>query len=133
VNISVEGTCDASPTAIEVLIVDDQPPFRAVARTLVSLLQGWHVIGEAASGEEAVEAVTRAQPSVVLMDINLPGISGIEATRRIVAAFPSVRVVLLSTYQADDLPADALSCGAVAYVRKEDLSPKLLRGVLPAA
>jgi two-component system invasion response regulator UvrY len=133
VNISVEGTCDASPTAIEVLIVDDQPPFRAVARTLVSLLQGWHVIGEAASGEEAVEAVSRAQPSVVLMDINLPGISGIEATRRIVAAFPSVRVVLLSTYQADDLPADALSCGAVAYVRKEDLSPKVLRGVLPAA
>ena len=132
-NISVEGTCDASPTAIEVLIVDDQPPFRAVARTLVSLLQGWHVIGEAASGEEAVEAVSRAQPSVVLMDINLPGISGIEATRRIVAAFPSVRVVLLSTYQADDLPADALSCGAVAYVRKEDLSPKVLRGVLPAA
>ncbi len=132
-NISVEGTCDASPRAIEVLIVDDQPPFRAVARTLVSLLQGWHVIGEAASGEEAVEAVSRAQPSVVLMDINLPGISGIEATRRIVAGFPSVRVVLLSTYQADDLPADALSCGAVAYVRKEDLSPKVLRGVLPAA
>jgi two-component system, NarL family, invasion response regulator UvrY len=96
-------------------------------------LPGWHVIGEAASGEEAVEAVSRAQPTVVLMDINLPGISGIEATRRILAAFPAVRVVLLSTYQADDLPADALSCGAVAYVRKEDLSPKLLRGVLPAA
>jgi two-component system, NarL family, invasion response regulator UvrY len=133
VNISVEGTCDASPTAIEVLIVDDQSPFRAVARTLVSLLPGWHVIGEAASGEEAVEAVSRAQPTVVLMDINLPGISGIEATRRILAAFPAVRVVLLSTYQADDLPADALSCGAAAYVRKEDLSPKLLRGVLPAA
>lgn len=129
-NVSVEGSRDASPTAVEVLIVDDQPPFRDVARTLVSLLQGWHVIGEAASGEEAVEAVGRSRPNVVLMDINLPGISGIEATRQIVAACPSVRVVLLSTYQADDLPADALACGAAAYVRKEDLTPKVLRDLL---
>jgi two-component system, NarL family, invasion response regulator UvrY len=116
--------------AVEVLIVDDQPPFRAVARTLVSLLDGWHVAGEVATGEDAVAAVTRSAPSVVLMDINLPGISGVEATRQIVAAFPSVRVVLLSTYQADDLPADALACGAVAYVRKEDLTPKVLRDLL---
>lgn len=118
---------------VEVLIVDDQPPFRAVARTLVSLLKGWHVAGEVGSGEEAVRAVGESLPSVVLMDINLPGISGIEATRRIMASFPSVRVVLLSTYQADDLPADALSCGAAAYVRKEDLTPKVLREVLLAA
>lgn len=129
-NISVEGTRDASPTAVEVLIVDDQPPFREVARTLVSLLPGWHVLGEVGSGEDAVEAVGRTLPAVVLMDINLPGISGIEATRQIVESFPSVRVVLLSTYQADDLPADALSCGAVAYVRKEDLTLKVLRDVL---
>jgi two-component system, NarL family, invasion response regulator UvrY len=133
VNISVDDTREAATTAIEVLIVDDQPPFRAVARTLVSLLQGWHVIGEADSGEEAVEAVDRSRPNVVLMDINLPGISGIEATRRILASYPSVRVVLLSTYQAGDLPADALSCGAAAYVRKEDLSPKVLRAVLDGA
>jgi DNA-binding NarL/FixJ family response regulator len=66
------------------------------------------------------------------MDINLPGISGIEATRQIVAANPSVRVVLMSTYQADDLPADALDCGAAAYVRKEDLTPRMLRGVVAA-
>jgi len=99
-----------------VLIVDDQPPFRAVARTLVSLLKGWHVVGEVATGEDAVQAVGTTFPGVVLMDINLPGISGIEATRQIVQAFPSVRVVLLSTYQAVDLPADALSCGAAAYV-----------------
>jgi DNA-binding NarL/FixJ family response regulator len=117
---------------ITVLIVDDQPPFRAVARTLVSLLKGWQVIGEVASGEDAVAAVAADVPGVVLMDINLPGISGIEATRQIMAAFPSVRVVLLSTYQADDLPEDALSCGAVAYVRKEDLTPSILRDVLVA-
>jgi two-component system, NarL family, invasion response regulator UvrY len=130
VNVSVEGTPDASPTAVEVLIVDDQPPFRAVARTLVSLLQGWQVVGEAASGEEAVQAVGRARPDVVLMDINLPGISGIEATRQIVAAYPDVRVVLLSTYQADDLPADALACGAAGYVGKEDLTPAVLRDIV---
>lgn len=118
---------------VGVLIVDDQPPFRAVARTLVSLLQGWHVVDEVGSGEDAVQAVRRTVPGVVLMDINLPGISGIEATRQIVEAFPSVRVVLLSTYQASDLPADATSCGAAAYVRKEDLTPRVLREVLAAS
>jgi two-component system invasion response regulator UvrY len=128
---TVGGVNDAPPVEVGVLIVDDQPPFRAVARTLVSLLKGWQVIGEVATGEDAVRAVAANVPGVVLMDINLPGISGIEATRQIVAEFPQVRVVLLSTYQAADLPADALSCGAAAYVRKEDLTPKVLRELLP--
>ena len=126
----VDGAHDASPVHVGVLIVDDQPPFRAVARTLVSLLKGWHVVGEVASGEDAIAAVRMTVPGVVLMDINLPGISGIEATRQIVQSFPLVRVVLLSTYQAGDLPADALTCGAAAYVRKEDLTPNVLREVL---
>lgn len=120
-------------TSVAVVIVDDQQPFRDVARTLVSLLKGWHVLGEAESGEDAVDVVLANRPDVVLMDINLPGISGIEATRRIMAQLPDVRVVLLSTYQADDLPADALSCGAAAYVRKEDLTPSVLRGLFVAA
>jgi two-component system, NarL family, invasion response regulator UvrY len=114
------------------LIVDDQPPFREVARTLVSLLSGWRVVAEVETGEDAVASVEQAPPGIVLMDINLPGISGIEATRRITAAWPGVRVVLLSTYAADDLPADALSCGAAAYIRKEDLTPRRLREVLSA-
>jgi DNA-binding NarL/FixJ family response regulator len=67
------------------------------------------------------------------MDINLPGISGIEATRQIVDASPHTRVVLLSTYQRADLPVDALSCGAVAYVHKEDLTPRVLRDVAEAS
>ncbi|MCW2645649.1 MAG: two-component system, NarL family, invasion response regulator UvrY [Pseudonocardiales bacterium] len=130
---AVDSANSAPPVPVGVLIVDDQPPFRAVARTLVSLLKGWHVVGEVATGEDAVLAVGTTSPGIVLMDINLPGISGIEATRQITKAFPSVRVVLLSTYQADDLPADALSCGAAAYVRKEDLTPKVLREILLAA
>jgi DNA-binding NarL/FixJ family response regulator len=126
----VRTTSDPATDTVDVLIVDDQQPFRDVARTLVSLLSGWRVIGEVETGEDAVAAVGNALPSVVLMDINLPGISGIEATRQITTQWPQVRVVLLSTYAADDLPADALSCGAVAYVHKEDLTPRRLREVL---
>ena len=125
----------ASPgdSLIGVLIVDDQPPFRAVVRTLVSLLKGWRVVGEVATGEDAVAAASAVDPRVVLMDINLPGISGIEATRKIVESGPLIRVLLLSTYAAADLPADALSCGAVGYVRKEDLSPQVLRDLCESA
>jgi two-component system, NarL family, invasion response regulator UvrY len=118
---------------IAVLIVDDQAPFRAVARTLISMIPGWLVVAEAATGEEAVEAANLHVPSVVLMDINLPGISGIEATKQIVSAHPEVKVALVSTYAADDLPADAMSSGAVAYHRKEDLTPRVLRGLVTAA
>ena len=119
-------------TTVDVLIVDDQPPFRAVARTLVSLLAGWRVVAEVETGEDAVAAVDQIASGIVLMDINLPGINGIEATRRISAARPDVPVVLMSTYAADDLPADAADCGAAAYIRKEDLTPRRLREVLAA-
>ena len=110
-----------------VLIVDDQVPFRSVARTLVGMLKGWHVAGEAGSGEEALELAEAMNPGLVLMDINLPGISGIEATRRILERRPNTIVVLLSTYAHHDLPQDALSCGAAGYIRKDDLTPRLLR------
>ena len=66
-------------------------------------------------------------PALVLMDINLPGISGIEATRQIVAAAPDIVVMMLSTYRADDLPSDAATCGAARYVHKEDFGPAILR------
>lgn len=120
----------SSESTVSVLIVDDQPPFRAAARTLVSVLRGWNVVAEVDNGEQAVTTALALRPDLVLMDINLPGISGIEATRQIVASRPDVRVVLLSTYQAADLPADAMNCGAAAYVRKEDLSPRVLREVI---
>jgi two-component system, NarL family, invasion response regulator UvrY len=120
----------AETATVDVLIVDDQAPFRDVERTLVSLLHGWRVVAEAESGEDAVEAVRRLRPAVVLMDINLPGISGIEATRQITTEDTDVRVILLSTYRAEDLPADAQSCGATAYVHKEDLTPRRLRDAL---
>ena len=121
---------DVAPD-IGVLIVDDQAPFRSVARTLVSMIRGWRVLGEAESGEDGVAKVGVLHPRLVLMDMNLPGINGIEATRRIVASHPQTAVVLVSTYAEQDLPADALDCGATGYVRKDDLTPKLLRALLP--
>lgn len=117
----------AAVPSVSVLIVDDQPPFRAVARALIALLPGWRVVAEVESGEDALAAVRRSAPQIVLMDIKLPGISGIEATRQITEAHPEVCVVLLSTYAAADLPSDAADCGAVAYLRKEDLTLRRLR------
>ena len=124
-----DGVAPGDP-AYAVLIVDDQAPFRSAARSLVGLIAGWRVIGEVGSGEDAIETARATRPDLVLMDINLPGISGIEATRRIVAADPGIAVVLLSTYAADDLPEDARSCGAVGYIGKADLTPRRLRTLL---
>jgi DNA-binding NarL/FixJ family response regulator len=114
---------------VDVLIVDDQRPFRTVARTVVGMVGGWSVTAEAETGEDAVAAVERTHPQVVLMDVDLPGINGIEATRRLLALEPGTTVVLMSTYAAADLPTDAASCGAVAYLHKEDLTPAALRAL----
>ncbi len=115
---------------VPVLIVDDQAPFRRAARAVVTATPGFEVAGEAESGEEAVELAESLAPvCLVLMDINLPGINGIEATRRITAAHPGTVVMLLSTYQAGDLPADAGSSGAAEYVHKEEFGPSVVRDV----
>jgi DNA-binding NarL/FixJ family response regulator len=112
-----------------VLIVDDQAPFRRAARTVVSMTDGFEVVGEAESGEDAVIMTDALGPGLVLMDINLPGINGIEATRRITAAHPGTVVLLLSTYQDADLPADAGECGAARYVHKEEFGPAVVTSV----
>ena len=122
----VEGPEGRTKTVC-VLIVDDQLPFRAVTRTVIGMTTGFEVAAEAASGEEAVAAVDAQPPDLVLMDINLPGMNGIEATCEIIAAHPDVAVILLSTYSEADLPADARDCGALAYVHKEDFGPALVR------
>ena len=121
---------DGSPIPdVGVLIVDDQQPFRAVARTVVGISAGFAVAGEAESAEEALLMAESLLPPMVLMDINLPGINGIEATRRITATRPGTVVILLSTYDEASLPDDAARCGAVRYVHKEDFSPAVLREV----
>ncbi|HVJ96429.1 MAG TPA: response regulator transcription factor [Acidimicrobiia bacterium] len=114
---------------VSVLIVDDQQPFRAVARTVIGMTAGFEVTGEAESGEDAVAAVDANPPALVLMDINLPGINGIEACRQITTAHPEVKVILLSTYSEMDLPQDARQCGALTYVHKEDFGPALVQSI----
>ena len=112
--------------AVSVLIVDDQALFRRAAASVVRATPGFEVVGEAESGEEAVELAASLGPALVLMDINMAGINGIEATRRITAEHPRMRVVLLSTYQVEDLPSDARSSGMAAYVNKDEFGPDVL-------
>jgi DNA-binding NarL/FixJ family response regulator len=112
-----------------VLVVDDQAPFRLAARAVLRMLDGFEFAGEAKSGAEAVELVAALRPALVLMDIHMPGMSGIEATRRIVARDPGVTVILCSTHDPQDLPADAAASGAIAYVSKEHLSADTIRAL----
>lgn len=115
------------PPRVSVLLVDDQEPFRGAARVVLGRTDGFELVGEAQSGEQAVDLADQLDPDMVLMDINMPGINGIEATRRIVDAHPDTMVVLVSTYQASDLPTGVETSGAARYLNKEDLTPRVLR------
>lgn len=115
----------ASP--LPVLVVDDQAPFRMAAKAVVGRLDEFEIVGEASSGSEAVAMANELHPALVLMDINMPEMSGIEATRQIVSAQPDVVVFLCSTYNVEDLPPDAAISGARAYVNKERLGADMLR------
>jgi DNA-binding NarL/FixJ family response regulator len=114
-------------TPRSVLVVDDQAPFRSAARAVLRRLEGFEFAGEASSGPEAIELVDRLHPALVLMDINMPEMNGIEATRQITTAHPDVVVILCSTYDATDLPPAASASGATAYVNKERLAADTLR------
>ncbi|HET7489652.1 MAG TPA: response regulator transcription factor [Acidimicrobiales bacterium] len=114
---------------VSVMIVDDQVLFRRAAASVVRVTPGFELVGEAQSGEEAVELANRLEPELVLMDINMAGINGIEATRRITADHPGTRVVLLSTYRLEDLPSDAHTSGMAAYVNKDEFGPDVLTDV----
>jgi len=114
-------------TSIRVLTVDDHPAFRDAARALIDATPGFEVAGEVDSGEDAVGAVMRLRPDLVLMDVGLSGIDGYEATRRLRYVRPATVIVLVSASD-DALEGDtAVTCGAVAWVRKQDLRPRLLR------
>jgi DNA-binding NarL/FixJ family response regulator len=114
---------------VTVMIVDDQAPFRAAARAVLSRIAGFELVAEVGSGEDAVATADELRPELVLMDINMGEMDGIEATRLIVEANPAVRVILVSTYGLDDLPPTARTSGAIAYVNKDELSPRVIRRI----
>ena len=114
---------------MNVLVVDDQETFRAAERAVISRLPGFALVAEAASGEEAVELAEALAPDLVLMDINMGEVDGIEATRRITAGRPATKVILVSTYALEELPAAARTSGAVGYVNKDELSPRAIRRI----
>jgi len=119
---------------VRVLIVDDQEPFRMAARMVVDLTDGFEVVGEAETGEASVEMASDLSPDLVLMDVNLPGINGLEATRQILAGQTgSVVVLLLSTYEEEEYAPRAAECGAAAYIPKSAFGPDRLEEAWAAA
>ena len=114
-------------SAVRVLIVDDQAPFRLAARFVVEATDGFEVVGEVETGEDAVSTALALHPDLVLMDVNLPGIDGMEATRRIRSQSCPPVVLLLSTWDTD-FDSGAAQCGAAEYIPKSRFGPERLAG-----
>lgn len=114
---------------VRVLVVDDQALFRRVMSAVVDETDGFVLVGSAATGEESIMTAGALRPDLVLMDVNLPGIDGMEATRRLRADTTGAVVVLLSTYDEDDWDGQVQQCGAIAYVAKSAFGPDRLTEV----
>lgn len=100
------------------MIVDDQLPFREAARMVVELTDGFEVVAEATTGMEAIEMASNLHPDLVLMDVQMPGIDGIEATRRICAVDDPPVVIVMSTHESGDYDFAARAAGALGFVPK---------------
>jgi DNA-binding NarL/FixJ family response regulator len=121
-----------SKPEVRVLTVDDQVVFRNAACDVITATPGFESVGDAESGEEALAAVERLRPELVLLDVRMPGCGGIEAARRITAAHPETVVVLISIEDSEEFADDAHASGAAALVRKQDFGPALLRSIWEA-
>ena len=110
-----------------VLVVDDQASFRRALRDLVEATDGFTLVGEASSGEDALRAAEEASPRLVILDKRMPGMDGFETCRRLTARDPGVVVMLVSVEEPDD--GLMRGCGAAAFLRKQELSPRQLRDV----
>jgi len=115
--------------SIRVLLVDDHVMFREALRVMLSNVPDIEVVGEAADGAEVGEVVARVQPDVVVMDISMPGVNGIEATRNLLALHPRIRVVALSAFVYKQLVRQMIEAGAMAFVAKAGASADLLQAV----
>jgi DNA-binding NarL/FixJ family response regulator len=115
--------------AIRVLLADDHAGFRSGLAALLGSVAGLRVVAEADTGQAAVDKALAAQPDVVVMDLNMPGLDGIEATRRIIATSPHIAVVVLSMYEDDDQVFRALKAGARGYLLKGADRSELVRAI----
>jgi DNA-binding NarL/FixJ family response regulator len=119
--------------AIRILLADDQPLFREGLRTLLSVQADFEVVGEAGNGEEAIRLARLLHPSVVLMDLQMPLLDGVAATRRLRAEMPECRVIVLTTFDDDEKVFDGLRAGAAGYLLKDAPSEKLAEAIRVAA
>jgi len=119
--------------AIKILLVDDQPLFREGLRTLLSVQPDFEIVGEAGNGEEAISLARKLLPSVVLMDLQMPVLDGVAATRRLHQDLPDCRVIVLTTFDDDEMVFDGLRAGAIGYLLKDAPSEKLGEAIRSAA
>jgi DNA-binding NarL/FixJ family response regulator len=112
---------------VGVLVVDDQVVFRQVAHEVIDATKDFELLGEAGSGAHALIAVAELEPDLVLLDLRMPGMDGIETATRLHAEHPAAVVVLITVEEAPNLPAGMGVCGAAELVRKQDFGPALLR------
>ncbi|GAA0267230.1 response regulator transcription factor [Cryptosporangium japonicum] len=118
---------------VRVLLVDDHPVVRVGLRGMLDLSDDLHVVGEAASGDEALALTATLRPDVVLMDLRMPGMDGADATARIVTRVPGVRVLVLTTYDTDDDILRAIEAGAAGYLLKDTPLAQLVAAIHAAA
>jgi DNA-binding NarL/FixJ family response regulator len=118
---------------IKILLVDDQPLFREGLRTLLSVHPDFEIVGEAGNGKEAISLVQSSGASVVLMDLQMPILDGVAATRRLRVEHPDCRVIVLTTFDDDEMVFDGLRAGAVGYLLKDAPSEKLAEAIRVAA
>ncbi len=111
---------------VRVLIVDDQQPFRSAARLVVELTDGFEFAGEAETGEDGLRLFRELGPDLILMDIKMPGMDGLETTREILSIDETAIIIVLSTYESDEYEQVALDAGAIAFISKSDFGPDTL-------
>ncbi len=114
---------------LRILVADDHELVRRGIRGLLRARRGWKVIGEAANGREAVEKANILKPDVAIVDISMPDLDGLQATRQIREASPTTKVVVLTMHESDQMVRRVLDAGALAYVLKSDLATHLVRAV----
>jgi DNA-binding NarL/FixJ family response regulator len=127
------GEEPASAQALALLVADDSEPFRAGLGALVASLDGMVVVGNATDGDEAIALALDLQPDVVVMDLNMPGRNGIEATRAIVSAAPHIAVLILTMHEDDESVFAAVQAGARGYLVKGARQAELMRAVRSVA